>query len=240
MSLAAPDIISSGDAYARRFSGDAGRLFLDRQEQVVTDALADKRTVTVLDVGGGHAQLSGPLSALGHRVTVTGSIPACADRLTSDPRNAHTAFRVAALDALPFEDRAFDTVVAIRMMAHVEDWERFLGELCRVADRSVVIDYPDLASANALPFSTFAMKQKVEGDTRRYRNFTSSTLAGAFARHGFRVTSLERQFVLPMALHRALDAPAPLRLAERAAARIGLTRRFGNPSIMRADRGADD
>ena len=239
MSMAAPDIESSSAAYARRFSGNAGKLFLDRQEQVITDTLADKRAVTVLDVGGGHAQLSGPLSALGHHVTVTGSTPGCGDRLATDARNADVAFRVAALDALPFGARAFDTVVAIRMMAHVADWQQFLAELCRVADSSVVIDYPDLASVNALSFATFALKRRVEGDTRRYRNFTAAMLSQEFARHGFRVASVERQFVLPMALHRALNAPAPLRLAEQAAARIGLTRRFGNPGIMRADRVSD-
>lgn len=234
----APDVVSSGDAYARRFAGRAGRLFLDRQEEVIAGALADKQGVSILDVGGGHAQLSGPLSARGHQVTVSGSTAACGDRLSRDPRNADVAFRVAALDRLPFESQAFDTVISIRLMAHVADWRAFLGELCRVAQQSVVIDYPDLASVNALSFATFALKRWVEGDTREYRNFTAAMLTREFARHGFRVRGVERQFVLPMALHRALRAPALLSRAEQASARIGLTRRFGNPGVMRADRAA--
>lgn len=236
MSPEAPDIVTSSLAYARRFAGRAGRLFLERQEEVIADALADKQGVTILDVGGGHAQLSGPLSAWGHEITVGGSSAACAERLTSDLRNTHVTFCIVKLDRLPFEARSFDTVISIRLMAHVEDWQHFLAELCRVARNSVVIDYPDLASVNAFTFATFALKRWTEGDTRRYRNFTASMLKREFALLGFEVRSVERQFVLPMALHRLLKAPRLLAHAERMAVRVGLTRRFGNPGVMRADR----
>ncbi len=232
----APDIESSSDAYARRFSGAAGRFFLDRQEQVIARALADKHAVTILDVGGGHAQLSGPLAARGHKVTVTGSTPECAARLALDPRNAALEFAVGDLAALPFGDRSFDTAVSIRLMAHVADWQRFLAELCRVAERTVVIDYPELASSNLLSLATFGLKKRIEGDTRHYRNFWAATLKREFARNGFKVRSVERQFLLPMALHRAGKGAAPLRVAEATARALGLTGLLGNPGIMRADR----
>ena len=232
----APDIETSSDAYARRFDGAAGHLFLQRQEAVITRALSDKRDASILDVGGGHAQLSGPLAMMGHQVTVTGSTPDCAARLGRDSRNEGVRFEVGPLDELPFADRTFDTVIAIRLMAHVEDWDGFVGELCRVADHSVVIDYPELVSANLLSLAAFGIKKRIEGDTRDYRNFRAGTLKKSFAKRGFRVSLVERQFLLPMALHRAGKAIAPLRLAEQAARAIGLTRRFGNPAIMRADR----
>ncbi|MBB5716865.1 class I SAM-dependent methyltransferase [Sphingomonas aerophila] len=232
----APDIETSSDAYARRFAGNAGSMFLARQEELVMQALADQGPVTILDVGGGHGQLSGPLAACGHQVTVLGSAPECAARLSQDKRNAGVTFATGPLDRLPFEDRSFDTVVSIRTMAHVEDWQNFLGELCRVASRSVVIDYPELASSNMLSLATFGLKKRIEGDTRVYRSFRSSTLRQAFAASSFLVTSVDREFLLPMALHRAGKGAAPLRAIERVGRAMGVTRFAGNPGIMRADR----
>jgi len=232
---AAPDIETSSNAYARRFTGKAGGMFLSRQEALVMQALADKELVTILDVGGGHGQLSGPLAACGHQVTVLGSAPECAERLALDKRNTGVTFTTGPLNRLPFEDRSFDTVVSIRTIAHVEDWEHFLHELCRVASHSVVIDYPELASSNILSLVTFKLKKQIEGDTRLYSSFRSSTLRQAFAANGFRVTSINRQFLLPMALHRAGKGAAPLRAIERVGRAIGMTRFAGNPGIMRAD-----
>lgn len=231
-----PDVESSSDAYARRFAGAAGALFLARQEEAVLKALGDKRNVSILDVGGGHAQLSGPLSAAGHAVTVLGSDPACAARLRLDARNAAVRFVEGDLLALPFEDRSFDTVVSIRLMAHIPDWKRFVAELCRVARISVVVDYPELISLNALSMVTFGIKRMIERDTRPYRSFTEATLRREFARHGFGARSNHRQFLLPMALHRAAKGAAPLAGLERLAWKSGLSSRLGNPGLLRLDR----
>ena len=180
--------------------------------------------------------MSGPLAARGHQITVVGSTLESGARLASDDRNAAVIFKVGSLDKLPFADRSFDTVVSIRMMAHVEDWPRFLGELCRVASHSIIIDYPELASLNLLSLGAFGIKKKIEGDTRLYRNFWAATLRRAFVANGFRVSSVDRQFLLPMALHRAAKGAAPLRAVEQVARAVGLTRMTGNPGIMRADR----
>ena len=53
-----PDIETASDAYAQRFTGEAGRYLLSEQEAAVRAVLADWRGETVLDVGGGHGQLT--------------------------------------------------------------------------------------------------------------------------------------------------------------------------------------
>ena len=233
----APDVETSSDAYAKRFSGKAGAFFLERQERVVLDLLADKRGVTVLDVGGGHGQLTGPLTAAGNQVTVIGSTPGCEARVHLDPRARDVRFVTGDLLALPFADRSFDTAVSIRLMAHISDWQLLVTELCRVANRTILIDYPDLASLNLLSTLTFGVKKRIEGDTRQFRNFWTSQIAAELAKHGFRIAGRSGQFLLPMGLHRAAKGALPIQLAERAADRLGLTGRFGNPAVLRADRG---
>ena len=65
------DIETSSEDYANRFSGEAGRYFLDAQLATVLDLLKPYATATILDVGGGHAQLAIPLIEKGYEVTVT-------------------------------------------------------------------------------------------------------------------------------------------------------------------------
>jgi ubiquinone/menaquinone biosynthesis C-methylase UbiE len=231
----APDVETSSDDYARRFSGRAGAFMLARQQHLLDALIADKQTVSILDVGGGHAQLSGPLAAAGHDVTVLGSKPICANRLRGDPRNSGVRFVAGDLDAFPFEDDSFDTVVAIRLMAHVDDWTSLLAEMCRVARRTVLIDYPVLTSSNVLSLMSFGLKKRIEGDTRRYRSFWGSEITRELDRHGWRVVRRGRQFLLPMALHRAASGAGALHWVEGIAAVAGVTAMLGNPAMLRAD-----
>ena len=231
-----PDIETSSDGYARRFAGVAGQFFLNRQEALVAQSLAGIPATTLLDVGGGHAQLSGPLAAEGWAVTVVGSTPKCADRLSLDSRNLRTRFVASDLLAMPFEAQSFSAVVSVRTMAHIEEWPTFIRELCRIARDRVVIDYPELISFNLLSLASFGLKRRIEGDTRRFRTLRRQAIASVFKRNGFRIRSTRAQFVLPMALHRAAGAAVPLRAAEAAFSAIGLTDRFGNPGIMSAER----
>ena len=79
--MEAPDLETSGDGYAARFSGDVGRYFLDIQERSVVDLLKKVPGRTVLDVGGAHGQIAIPLRGEGYEVTVYGSSTACHQNL---------------------------------------------------------------------------------------------------------------------------------------------------------------
>jgi glycosyltransferase involved in cell wall biosynthesis len=190
----------------------------------------------VLDVGGAHGQLVDPLRDLGWSVTVTGSSIECGSNLRELHGKRTCEFVRADILDLPFPDRSFDLVTSVRLVSHVEDWERLLAELCRVASKWVLIDYPSTLGLNALTPFLFRVKKGLEGNTRIYRSFSRRQLEHEFRAHGFRARVVKKQFVLPMALHRALGSAAPLRLMESASRAVGLTGLVGSPVILRVDR----
>jgi SAM-dependent methyltransferase len=230
------DVETSSDAYARRFSGDVGAWFLDVQARVTLDLLARWPAARVLDVGGGHGQLTGPLVEAGHEVTVVGSDPACAHRVRQWVERGRARFDVADLLHLPYADRAFTAALSYRLLPHVEDWRGLVRELCRVAERVVLVDYPTVRSVNAVAAPLFRVKKGVEGDTRPFTVFRDRDVAEALAAGGFRVTGRRGQFVFPMALHRALRWAGAGRILEAGARGLGLTRLLGSPVILRAER----
>ncbi|GGC10044.1 hypothetical protein GCM10011494_30900 [Novosphingobium endophyticum] len=234
-----PDIVTSSDDYASRFQGAVGAYMLWVQEQGLF-ALLGQHTMglgsTVLDVGGGHGQLALPLAKAGYTVTVAGSDASCFRRLRAQEQAASIEFEECDLLRLPFKDRQFDFVTSVRLMSHVEDWPRLVSELCRVSGRAVIIDYPIWSSLNALSLLAFPIKRKIEKNTRNYRTFFADEIRSAFAAHGFRQTCDWRQFVLPMALHRAMPRSPVARRAERVFRKAGVTRVAGNPVLARFDR----
>jgi ubiquinone/menaquinone biosynthesis C-methylase UbiE len=232
------DVEASTDEYARRFEGSVGRWFLEVQARLTLAALAGlPESATVLDVGGGHAQLVPPLLGAGYRVTVVGSDRSCGRRLEPWTSAGRCHFDVADLQHLPYADRAFDAVICYRLLAHSVDWRRLVGELCRVAAHRVLVDYPSRRSVNFVSHRLFDMKQSIEGGTtRRYQLYGRGEIAGGFARAGFQVAEERPQFLLPMALHRLSRSARLARAAEWPARVLGLTRALGSPVIARADR----
>lgn len=235
----APDIETASDNYAARFAGPAGRYFLDVQERGVASLLDGASLLegtgapphSAVDVGGGHGQLAGPLAQLGFDVTVVGSDARCSRRIGDS--TDHVAFVESNLLRMPFANRQFDIAVSVRLISHIEDWSGLIAELCRVARRSVIIDYPTYASLNALSPLTLGLKRRIEKNTRTYRTFFGLTINRAFARHGFRRARTFHQFALPMGLHRAVPA---LRHVEEGSRKLGLTGLIGNPILARFDR----
>jgi SAM-dependent methyltransferase len=227
----APDVESSTGAYARRFSGAIGEWFLERQSEGVRALLAPLGPCRILEVGGGHAQLTGALLEAGHTVTVQGSHTSCAARVRRIFPQDRVPFVESPLDLLPFEDQSFDAVVSIRTMAHVEDPASFLAECVRVARRGVLIDYPSTRSVNLFVDLFFDWKRGVEKDTRVYRTFADDDVASLFARHGLRRAGVVRQYFWPMVLHRAHKSPAIGRALEDGGSALGLTRLFGSPVL---------
>jgi len=233
------DIGTSSDDYTRRFSGAVGRWFLETQARLTLKLLRELPAgSSILDVGGGHAQIAPPLIEAGYEVTVVGSDPVCAARLEPWTADGRCRFEVADLRALPYPDRAFDAVVCFRLLPHSVSWNGLIGELCRVARRSVVLDYPSVRSANILSARLFKLKRGIELNTREFMLFTPSQINTAFADRGFVVRKAQPQFLLPMVLHRWAAQPVLSRVAEAPGRLLGLTRWLGSPIIVRADRRA--
>ena len=228
-----PDIETSSEAYARRFSGRVGQFFLDVQLRTTLELLRPWPTARILDVGGGHGQVAVPLVSEGFRVTVVGSHAACEDRLRESLPPDRYAFRSGDLLQLPFADGMFDVVLAFRLLPHVERWERLIGEMCRVASQAVILDYPDVRSVNVAGERLFGLKRALEGNTRPYRCFRRGEILGAFRAHRFGAPVFCPQFTVPMVVHRAFGSARFSRGLEAGARWLGLTSRFGSPVIAR-------
>jgi len=228
------DVESSSEDYARRFAGAVGEFFLQAQARA-TLALMPPRAA-VLDVGGGHGQLTGPLVDAGHDVAVLGSTEVCRERLRPWLDAGRIRFQAGDLLKLPFGDRSFDVALAFRLLPHVKRWSELIGELCRVARSTVIVDYPTTRSVNAVSGALFGLKKGVEGNTRPFAVFSDRQIQEAFQARGYATPLRRPQFFFPMALHRALGLASVTRGLEAAASVTGLTRAFGSPVILKAER----
>jgi ubiquinone/menaquinone biosynthesis C-methylase UbiE len=236
MYLETADIETATADYASRFKGEAGEFLLTRQTEITLSLLGDLPGARVLDVGGGHAQLAEPLVKNGFTVTVTGSNDSC--RLRLDQRLAPGDFEYHTCDslALPFEDRSFDVVMAFRLLPHVSRYHQLIAELCRVADRCVIMDYPDQRSTNIFYQQFFRMKKKMEGNTRPFTLYTRAQLTAEITGHNFQRPRFIPQFLLPMVVHRKVNNSRFSKVIEKGFFICGATHFFGSPIIFRSDR----
>jgi ubiquinone/menaquinone biosynthesis C-methylase UbiE len=230
------DIETSSADYARRFAGEVGRWFLAVQEAATLELLRPHPGASVLDVGGGHGQLTGALVAHGYRVTVFASAEVCRTRIQDFIDSGRCQFQVGDILQLPYPDRSFDVVVSYRLLPHVTRYAAFLAQLGRVAKEAVIIDCPTVRSLNVLTPLLFPMKRRIEQNTRPYTLFRESAIAGELRAAGFVKVARRPQFFWPMAIHRALGQVTLSRALEAATRWTGLTALFGSPVILKLAR----
>lgn len=230
------DIETASDDYAARFAGPVGAWMLDVQQRIVLDFLDRRLESNLLDVGGGHGQLALPLSREKFQVTVTGSSEVCRRRIAALVDSGRCRFTVANALALPYADRSFDVVLCFRFVPHCRRWPELIKELCRVARRAVLVDYPTSQSLNRVAPKLFGAKRRLEGNTREFALFRHADIERAFIANEFIPARRSGQFLLPMVLHRWLGCRPLSALFETTCARAGLTRRWGSPVIVRMNR----
>lgn len=225
------DIETANEDYASRFAGPAGAWLLEIQTFRLKDALAGlPNEGTALDVGGGHAQTAPVLVAHGFNTTVTGSAPSCQERVPDS-----IPFQIANHLELPYEDRGVDVAISFRLMPHCDRWPELVKELCRVADKRVIVDYPAKQSVNFLADALFGLKKNVEKNTRTFTLFSHRDVREAFEAEGFTVKR-HPQFFWPMVLHRMLKRPGLSRALESLPRVLGLTALLGSPVVLEASR----
>lgn len=206
------------------------------QEQGVRQLLAGVVHGAILDVGGGHGQITPALLSDGYTVTVTGSAPECAARIKNSEQGSSVTFVVGDLVNLPFESGAFDTVICLRLVPHCTAWRKLISELCRVVKGRVIIDYPTSQSVNCISPALFGAKKAVEKNTRPYTLFTHAEIKEAFEECGFVQRARIGQFVFPMVVHRMINSPMISGLVEGVCGTVGLSTLFGSPVLASFER----
>lgn len=226
-----PDVQMSSNAYAARFGNAAGQWFLEVQERALLDVISEWPNATVLEVGGGHGQLTGGLIRSGYRVTVLGSRPICAERIQSFIQTGQCRFEIGSVSKLPYADKSFDIVTSFRLMPHAQDWKTFISELARVARKAVVIDYAVLRSVNFMAGRLFWLKKRIEKNTTGFVIYDEREVLDQTSRVGLVLKKRFAQYFLPMSLHRGMRLPQVSKTVEGFFRAVGLTNYFGSPVI---------
>lgn len=227
------DIETSTPEYASRFSGPTGEWLLKVQSDATLAMLEPYPNASILEVGGGHGQLTSHLLEAGHSVTVLGSDESCQTQIRPLVESGKCTFQVGNVLALPYPDNAFDVVISYRFLAHVEQWQAFMSELTRVAERAVIVDYPTLRSVNYITPLLFSLKKGVEKNTRPYTCYNEAELIDYAKSLGLSMGDRTAQFFWPMVVHRMLKKPQVSAPMESSARKLGLSHLFGSPVITK-------
>jgi ubiquinone/menaquinone biosynthesis C-methylase UbiE len=234
-----------------RFSGPIGELLLETQERLLLDGIAPLSEspapgrpcagVQVLDVGTGTGRAAIGLAYAGARVTgVDASVEmldvarARAAAVTGVPMDV--TFDVGDAHALPFPSQHFDVAVSLRVLMHTPDWRRCVGELCRVSRQRVIVDFPSLSSAAAIESLVRHGRRACGAQVESYRVMSERAVRASFAAAGFRIIHVHRQFVLPIAVHKAMGSRRLTEGVERGLGAVGLLWLLGSPVTVVAER----
>ena len=223
---------------AKRFGGPIGRMLLEDQERVLANFLGEVTGQRILDLGTGTGRAAIALARRGALVT---GIDASREMLSVARTRCRDAqlpvdFAEGDAHALAFADKEFDSAVCLRLLMHVPDWRKAVGELCRVARTRVVFDFPALGSTAALQAVWRRAAARLGRPVESYRVFRIDAIARELARHGFRIAATHKQFVLPIAVHKLVGSAPFTRSVEGVLARAGLQQIAGSPVTVAADR----
>lgn len=223
---------------ALRFGGPIGRYLLEGQERLLREALAPVSGRRILDVGTGTGRAAIGLSAAGANVLGldTSSAMLRVARARAAAASLAVEFGVADAHHLPLADRSVDAAVCLRVLMHAIDWRTCVGELCRVSRRRVVVDFPAFASFAAVESGGRRIAHALGRAVEPYRVIAERDVVSAFRRSNFRIVDIQRQFVLPIALHKHVGSLSFTHATERALSAIGLLRLIGSPVTLVAER----
>ena len=222
----------------RRFGGPIGELIAKTQARVLANMAGRIKDRKMLDVGTGTGRAAFILALGGAKVT---AVDASEEMLAIARQRAagqslKITFQQGDAHALDFADRSFDAVVSFRMLMHTPQWRQCVAELCRVAVGLVIIDYPSATSVALFGSMARRGMHAAGARTEPYRVFTHGTIAEAFDQNGFRIRSVHRQFVLPIAFHKAIKSRRLTLWSEHVLDHAGLLKPFGSPVTLVVER----
>jgi SAM-dependent methyltransferase len=222
----------------RRFGGPIGELVAEQQARVLGDFVGPLTRTSILDVGTGTGRAALLLAAGGAAVTGVDAseemLRLARERAAAEHQDVR--FAVGDAHALEFPNQSFDVAVSLRVLMHTPRWRTCVAELCRVARQRVVLDYPSIHSVAAIQSAARKAVHAVGGRTEPYRVLSDAAVSAALGAHGFKITNTHRQFVLPIALHKAIGSRGFTESSERLFRSLGLQTLFGSPVTIVAER----
>ena len=212
----APDVFTASPEYDKRFLGEVGAYFLSVQKQAVLSHLSRLTSgpVSILEVGGGHLQITRDLVARGHSVTVHGSTEEALDKLNSSEMASKVGQLVAPINEINKTAKRCDIVIALRLLPHVVDEAELLDKLVRLSKKGLVFDFASTRGLNSLSSLAFYFKKKIEKNTRPYFNHSPAAIKNLLESHQCKDIQFTGQFVFPMGIHRALKNVTVSKLIE--------------------------
>lgn len=139
-----PDVVIGNHHHKYTSDNPAIRLlterFLARLESVFAEVHADTPEGGVLEVGCGEGEIAQRLRARWPHVTGL-DLPDAGLRAAWEGIG-DVAFLHGDAERLPFEDKAFDVVVAVEVLEHLRDPAQGLRELARVSRKHLVLSVP--------------------------------------------------------------------------------------------------
>jgi 2-polyprenyl-3-methyl-5-hydroxy-6-metoxy-1,4-benzoquinol methylase len=94
------------------------------------------------------------------------------------------AFRAMSVERLEFGDREFDLVAATEVLEHVEEPERAVAEMARVAGRWLLVSVPHEPLWRALNMARGAYLRELGNTPGHLNHWTRRSFVSLLARHG--------------------------------------------------------
>ncbi len=218
-----------------RFGGAFGN-HLENIEIETYGSLMDSDHSRILDAGAGTGKLSVRLRQKSLPVTSIDASREMLDITIAKGKTLGLTVDAAVCDVhdMCFTDGAFDCVLASRILMHLRDWRRGIGELCRVSNRLVIIDFPVSPSFGALESVSRNLCHRLRQDVIPYNVFRFGAVRQEFEKSDFQIVDVRRECFMPMAFHRRLNNPEKSIAIEKWFAKLRLISLFGSPVTTKA------
>jgi len=222
----------------RRFGGPIGEYVAGSQARVLANMVGRIKDRSIVDVGTGTGRAAILMARGGARVTAVDASEQMLEVARRRAADERLNIRFVRGDAhqLEFAGRAFDVAICLRVLMHAPHWQQCLAEVCRVAERLVIFDYPAAMSVALVESMSRRLVHSLGARTEAYRVFSDRAIRQTLERSNFRVRSVHRQFVMPIQFHKAIGSRKFTIWSEDVLDRLGLLKRFGSPVTVVAER----
>lgn len=232
------DVASSSHSYAKRFAGPTGEYFLQIQQEAVLKNISTfelDENKSILEIGGGHCQLTQTYLDLGFKVTIQGSDERSFTRAYDLGFKDHprVTFVTCPIEKLDFKENEFDLVSGIRLIAHLTDWQNFLRSIYLISKSGIIFDYANFKTLNFFNPIFYRVKEKIEKNSRPFKCHSPKEIERELMELGCKEIISTPQFILPMGLHRKLKNKTLSEKFETKLNRLGF-KFLGNPVIVLA------